>query len=96
MPKVLFTGRAQAELDRIQVTHRLPASTRDRVVASLSSLASFPSVGAPLHGSWSGLRYRLGPWPWMLLIYQFDPELDTVTVITIQDARRAGAATESR
>ena len=50
-------------------------------------------MGSPLEGRWNGSRFLLGPWRWMLLIYEHVEEIDTVFVTTIQDSRRADAAT---
>jgi hypothetical protein len=38
----------------------------------------------------------LGPAPWMLLVYVYDEVSDQVSVVTIQDARSARAATSQR
>jgi len=59
-------------------------------------LAAFPRLGPALAGRWQGLRFVLGPWPWMLIVYSWDEAADQVSVITIQDARSASAATGAR
>jgi hypothetical protein len=87
---------ARADLNRLIRTHNLPGSTRDQVKASLASLARFPLLGTALIGRWEGLRFVLGPWPWLLLVYVYDGALDQVSVVTIQDSRTAGAATSER
>lgn len=78
------------------LTHSLPPTTTDRVRASLSALAEFPQLGPALHGRWTGFRFVLGPWPWMLLVYAWDQQADVVSVITIQDARAASAVRSDR
>jgi hypothetical protein len=40
-------------------------------------------------------RFVLGPWRWMIIVYVFDEAADRVAIVTIQDARTAGAATSS-
>jgi hypothetical protein len=50
-------------------------------------------MGAELPGRWSPLRFVLGPWRWLLLVYDYDEEEDLVVVVTIQDARSSFAAT---
>jgi hypothetical protein len=40
-----------------------------------------------------GFRLLIGPWRWMLIIYAYDPARDSVTVVSIQDARSSTAAT---
>ncbi len=93
MARVVVTETARADLRAMIVTHSLPPSTGTRVRASLAALAEFPEIGPALEGRWQGLRFVLGPWPWMLLVYAWDPEADLVAVVTIQDARTGSAAT---
>jgi hypothetical protein len=38
----------------------------------------------------------IGPWRWMLLVYQFDEATDRCVVVTVQDARASRAATATR
>jgi plasmid stabilization system protein ParE len=94
--RVLVTEAARADLRAMILTHSLPASTTERVRAALAALADFPQFGPALEGSWQGLRFVLGPWPWMLLVYVWDEAADEVSVVTIQDARSARAATSER
>jgi plasmid stabilization system protein ParE len=96
MATVVVAETARADLDTMILTHSLPASTRDRVRTALDSLAAFPLIGPALTGRWHGLRFILGPWPWMLLIYQYDEANDRVAIVTIQDSRSARAATGQR
>jgi plasmid stabilization system protein ParE len=95
MARVLVTESARADLRAMILTHSLPSSTADRVRASLLPLAAFPRLGPALGGRWHGLRFVLGPWPWMLLVYSWDEATDEISVITIQDARSASAATST-
>jgi hypothetical protein len=46
-------------------------------------------MGAELPGRWSGLRFLLGPWRWMILVYVLieGGDEDRAVVITIQDGR---------
>ena len=96
MATVVLALSAVADLDGLIVTHSLPATTRRRVRASLEPLAAFPMLGPALAGRWHGFRFILGPWPWMLLVYVYDAGTDQVSVVTIQDARSARAATSRR
>jgi plasmid stabilization system protein ParE len=96
MATVVVAETAKADLDAMILTHSLPASTRDRVRTALGSLGAFPLLGPALTGRWQGLRFILGPWPWMLLIYEYDASNDRVSVVTIQDSRSARAATGQR
>jgi hypothetical protein len=49
-----------------------------------------------LAGRWTGMRFTLGPWRWMLLVYQFDESGDRLVVVTIQDSRSSEAVTSTR
>jgi plasmid stabilization system protein ParE len=86
---VIVTPTAQRDLEELIRTQTLPASTRERLRRSLEPLRVFPLLGAPLHGRWSRFRFVLGPWRWMIVVYDCDHEADRVAIITIQDARSA-------
>jgi len=83
---------AVANLDALIVTHSLPPDTRTRVRDALTVLESFPDLGPPLTGRWTGYRYLIGPWRWMLFVYVHDPDRQLVEIRTIQDARSGNAA----
>ena len=93
MATVVVAQTAHADLEWLIRTHSLPASTPDRVKASLAPLATFPRLGRTLSGRWTGFRVILGPWPWMLLVHAYDEAADRVVVVTIQDSRSAQAVT---
>ena len=93
MASVLVSPRARRNLQRLIQTHSLPASTVDRFLAAIGPLADFPSIGAPLAGRWSGYRFILGPWRSMLIVYEYHEDQRLVGIVTVQDARSAGAAT---
>jgi ParE toxin of type II toxin-antitoxin system, parDE len=93
---VELAAAAIEDLDRLIRTHSLPASTRARIARSLRALERFPLMGPELAGRWEGLRFLLGPWRWMLLVYVFIEGEDRVVVVTIQDARSSTAATAAR
>ena len=96
MATVVVAETARLDLEALIQTHSLPPSTRDRVRTALIPLAEFPFLGPALTGRWHRLRFILGPWPWMLLVYQYDESADQVSVVTIQDSRFARAATVGR
>ncbi len=93
MADVIVAPRAWIALDDLIVTRSLPDQSRSRVVATMISLTVFPERGRPLRGPWAGFRYVLGPWPWMLLVYEYQPEADMVAIVAIEDARTIRAAT---
>ncbi len=75
------------------ITHSLPADTKARVKRSLRVRERFPRIGPQLDGRWHPMRFILGPWRWMLVIYNYEEASDLVVVLTIQDARSSTAAT---
>ncbi|MBA2370554.1 MAG: type II toxin-antitoxin system RelE/ParE family toxin [Chloroflexi bacterium] len=92
MARVELAAAAVADLDRLISTHSLPADTRRRVKRSLRSLERFPHIGPALAGRWTGFRFLLGPWRWMLIVYVFREDEERVIVVTIQDGRSSTAA----
>jgi plasmid stabilization system protein ParE len=91
--RVELSLAAVEDLDRMIITHSLPADSRARVRRSLAILEQFPSVGRQLEGRWQGLRLLIGPWRWLLLVYLHDDREDLVVVVTIQDGRSSSAVT---
>ena len=92
MARVEIARGAVEDLDRQVAVLSLPTDTRQRVRRSLTPLASFPLLGPELEGRWQGLRFVLGPWRWMLLVFEYREDEDRVVVVTIQDARSSSAA----
>jgi ParE toxin of type II toxin-antitoxin system, parDE len=91
--RVLVAPAAPADLERLIVTHSLPANTLARVAKSIEPLEQFPLLGASLEGRWDSYRFVLGPWRWMLIVYAYDRDSDIVAIVTIQDARSSTAVT---
>jgi len=89
--KVVVSRRAADDLARLIRTHTLPWNTPDRARRSIQPLGQFPLLGAVLHGQWEGLRFILGPWRWMLVVYRYDEPSDQVVVVTILDGRSSRA-----
>ena len=93
MADVRISRAAIEDLERLIAVLSLPSNTRKRVRRSLAPLADFPRLGPELTGRWSDMRFLLGPWRWMLLVYEYDEAADRVVILTIQDARSSSAAT---
>jgi plasmid stabilization system protein ParE len=91
--EVRLSALAVEDLDRLILTHSLPADTRARVKRSLRALERFPRLGRELENRWRPFRFILGPWRWLLIVYVYDEQDDTVLVATIQDARSSSSAT---
>jgi plasmid stabilization system protein ParE len=96
MARVDLAQAAVEDLDRLISTHSLPPDTRERVKRSLRPLEDFPYIGAPLAGRWQGFRFLLGPWRWMLIVYEYSEDEERVVIVTIQDGRSSHAATAAR
>jgi hypothetical protein len=92
LARVELTRVAIEDLDRLVAALSLPTDTRERVHTSLGPLSPFPLLGPELQGRWQGMRFLLGPWRWMLMVYEYRPDEDRVVVVTIQDARSSSAA----
>ncbi len=93
MASVELAATAVEDLDTLILTHSLPDGTRTRVAHSLRSLERIPRLGPALTGRWTGLRFVLGPWRWMLIVYIYDDALDRLAIVTVQDGRSSRAAT---
>lgn len=93
MSEVGLSVDAVKDLDRMIITHSLPRDTRERVRRSLRPLEQFPRIGRQLEGRWKPLRFILGPWRWMLILYSYEEPDDVVLVVAFQDARSSAAAT---
>lgn len=96
MARIEVSAAAAEDLARLTVTHSLPTDTNERIKRSVRSLARFPRLGTRLtHGGWEGLRVILGPWRWMIIVYD-DEQDDRVVIVTIQDGRSSASAPASR
>ena len=58
-----------------------------RVQRSLGILERFPLGGRALTAVWTGTRFLIGPWPWMILVYVYDEPEDAVYVVSVHDGR---------
>jgi plasmid stabilization system protein ParE len=95
LSEVRLSVDAVKDLERMIVTHSLPSDTRERVKRSLRPLQQFPRIGRQLEDRWKPLRFILGPWRWMLILYSYEEPDDLVLVVAFQDARSSAAATAS-
>jgi plasmid stabilization system protein ParE len=94
----IIVSPAVAEaLARIILTHSLPADTKQRFRHSIEPLAEFPRLGRALEGGgFDGLRFVLGPWRWLVVVYAYEEDTDEVWILTVEDARASSAATNYR
>src|SRR5437870_2495858 len=97
MTRVEVSSAAAEDIARLKVTHRLPPDTNERIKRSLRSLGRFPRLGTLLEGGgWDGFRFVLGPWRWMVIVYDFHEDRELVVIATVQDGRSSSSATASR
>ena len=96
MAQVIVTPRAVEDLKDLIESLGLPASTLQRVQRSLRVLERFPLAGRALHGPWEGMRFLIGPWPWMINVYVHDSGGDAVSVVAVHDGRSSTAASHER
>ena len=87
MLRVELAQAAVEDLDALIRTHSLPEDTRARVARSLRPLGEFPQMGPELDGRWNGMRFVLGPWRWMLLVYVVLADEDRVVVVAARASR---------
>ena len=91
MAQVEIAAGAREDLEGLIASHSLPVDTRERVRRSLKHLERFPLLGPALGGRWEGIRFVLGPWRWLILVYVYLEAEDRVVVVTSQDGRSAAS-----
>jgi plasmid stabilization system protein ParE len=96
MAHVELSETALEDLASLVRTHSLPADTFERVSRSLRPLEQFPRLGPELGGPWRPLRFLLGPWRWMIIVYAFLEDENRVVVVTVQDGRSSRSVTTTR
>ena len=96
MARVVVTHAAAWDSRALMRTHRLPENTIERVKRSIRPLADFPELGAELGGDFAPRRFLLGPWRWMIVIYRFYLESDSVAILAIADGRTSTSPTAHR
>lgn len=80
-------------MDEAISTLNLPDDAWTRIARLLRALETFPLGGAELGGRWAPVRFVLGPWAWMILLYRYEESSDRVYVIAMHDGRSATSAT---
>jgi hypothetical protein len=95
--RVLVAPDARESLESLIRTHSLPSDTKERVRLSLRRLERFPLLGTAIEeGRWSGYGFIFGPWRWLIVLYKYDGESDTVMVASFEDGRSPAAPAGSR
>jgi plasmid stabilization system protein ParE len=94
---VEVSAAAADDLARLTITHRLPPDTNERVRRSLRALARLPLLGTALEANgWEGFRFVLGPWRWLVIVYDHYEDEDRVLIVTVQDGRSSQSASGRR
>ncbi|MEX0971762.1 MAG: type II toxin-antitoxin system RelE/ParE family toxin [Solirubrobacterales bacterium] len=96
MARVFVTPRAQRDVEEAISPLNLPDDAWARIARSLRVLETFPLAGPELGGNWASVRFVLGPWPWMILLYRYEESSDRVYVVAMHDGRSATSATAVR
>lgn len=92
MARIELAAAAVEDLERLIRSHSLPPDTRERLKRSIAPLERLPLLGAELGDRWSGFRFLLGPWRWMILVYIYLEDDDRAVIVTIQDGRSSSFA----
>lgn len=96
MTRVVVTDMAARALAELIDSHSLPADTRARIRRALAPLARFPRFGPALDPATPELRFMLGPWRWLIIVYTYREGDDLVAVLAFEDGRSARSATARR
>jgi plasmid stabilization system protein ParE len=92
LARVELSRVALEDIARLEATHSLPRDTRGRIARSIGPLADFPRLGRLVEtGRWKGFRFLLGPWRWMIVLYDYYEDEDRVVIATVQDGRASTA-----
>jgi hypothetical protein len=91
MAHVEWAESARSSLHQLILSHSLPRDTVERVKASLRPLERFPRLGPEITQLADGeeLRFVIGPWPWLVLVYLYDARDERVIVVSPEDGRSA-------
>lgn len=91
-----MTEAAARSLAGLIDSHSLPADTRACVRESLAPLERFPRLGPLLDHATPDVRFLLGPWRWLVIVYTYRELDDLVAVLAFEDGRAARPATTRR
>jgi hypothetical protein len=52
-----------------------------------------PNSGRDLSAPYTPVQWILGPWGWMIIVFEHHPDTDVVYVLAIEDGRSSTAVT---
>jgi plasmid stabilization system protein ParE len=87
--QVVVTPQAQRDVDKAISALNLPDDAWARIGRPLRVLETFPLAGPELAGRWAPVRFVIGPWSWMILLYRYEESSDRVYVVAMHDGRAA-------
>jgi hypothetical protein len=93
LTRLVVTETAARSLAELIDSHSLPVDTHHRVRRTLEPLRRFPLFGAALHPASAELRFLIGPWRWLVIVYTYREADDTVAILAFEDGRSARSAT---
>ena len=96
MARIVVTESAVRSLEALIDSHSLPGDTRVRIRRTLQALERFPLLGPALDSAHSELRFLLGPWRWLVIVYAYRPQDDLIAVLAFEDGHSAESATAKR
>jgi plasmid stabilization system protein ParE len=94
--RLVVTDTAARSLAELIDSHSLPVDTQDRVRRTLEPLERFPRFGAALDPESPPVRFLVGPWRWLVIVYDYREADDTVAILAFEDGRSADSATAKR
>ncbi len=92
MARIVVTETAARSLAELVVSHSLPEDTADRLRRTLAPLERFPLFGPAYDPARPELRFLIGPWRWLVIVYAYREPEDLVAVLAFEDGRSASSA----
>lgn len=96
MAQIVVAPQAQRDVDEVISALNLPGDAWTRIGRSLRVLETLPLAGPELAGRWAPVRFVIGPWSWMILLYRYEESSDLVQVVAMHDGRSATSAMARR
>ena len=93
MARNVVTEAATRSLAERIDTHSLPPDTTTRIRRTLAPLERFPRFGPAIDPANADMRFMLGPWRWLVIVYLYREADDLVAVLPFEDGRSARSAT---
>jgi plasmid stabilization system protein ParE len=89
MATIVVTEAAARSLMELVDSHSLPDDTADRIRRTLAPLSRFPLLGPAIDPARPELRFLIGPWRWLVIVYAYRERENLVAVLAFEDGRSA-------